>query len=68
MLRSVWQSYWLYLNWNKSEDVFEQLEESVAKLSECFDDFLEMLKETGWNTDQINLKVPNDILFQEHHL
>ncbi|KAK6120269.1 hypothetical protein DH2020_045960 [Rehmannia glutinosa] len=67
VLRSVWQSYWLHLNWNKSDDdVYKQLEQSLIELNDRFDDFWLQLEEAGWDTNQINLKVPKEISIQEH--
>ncbi|KAI3474203.1 hypothetical protein Pfo_028991 [Paulownia fortunei] len=57
VFRSVWQSYWLHLNWSKSDDVFSQLERSLIELNDRFDDFWLQLEEAGWDTTQINLKV-----------
>lgn len=67
MLRSVWQSYWLHQNWSKSDDAFHQLEQSLVELNARFDDFLLQLEASEWDTSQINLKVPKEILVQEHH-
>ncbi|KAI3474732.1 hypothetical protein Pfo_029917 [Paulownia fortunei] len=67
VFRSVWQSYWLHLNWSKSDDVFSQLERSLIELNDRFDDFWLQLEEAGWDTTQINLKVPKEISIQEHH-
>ncbi|KAH6769252.1 root UVB sensitive protein of unknown function [Perilla frutescens var. frutescens] len=65
VLRSVWQSYWLHQNWSKSNDVFSQLEQSLIELNDRFDDFLLQLQSTGWETNQIYLKVPKEISIQE---
>ncbi|XP_073044516.1 protein root UVB sensitive 5-like [Primulina eburnea] len=67
VLRSVWQSYWLHQNWSKSDDAFHQLEQSLVELNARFDDFLLQLEASEWDTSQINLKVPKEILVQEHH-
>lgn len=67
VLRSVWQSYWLHQNWSKSDDVFSQLEQSLIELNDRFDDFLLQLQRTGWDTEQIYLKVPKEISIQEPH-
>lgn len=66
VLRSVWQSYWLHENWSKSDDAFHQLEQSLVELNARFDDFLLQLEASEWDTSQINLKVPKEILVQEH--
>lgn len=67
VLRSVWQSYWLHQNWSKSDDVFSQLEQSLIELNDRFNDFLLQLQRSGWDTDQIYLKVPKEISIQEPH-
>lgn len=67
VLRSVWQSYWLHQNWSKSDDAFHRLEQSLVELNARFDDFLLKLEASEWDTSQINLKVPKEILVQEHH-
>ncbi|XP_051130396.1 protein root UVB sensitive 5 [Andrographis paniculata] len=66
VLRSVWQSCWLYNNWHKSDDMFKQLQQSLIELKERFGDFWEQVEEAGWDTNQINLKVPTEISIWEH--
>ncbi|KAK4480935.1 hypothetical protein RD792_011793 [Penstemon davidsonii] len=68
VLRSVWQSYWLHQNWNNSVDMFEQLGQSLIELNNKFDDFMLQIEEAGWNTNQISLKVPKEILIQENQV
>lgn len=65
VLRSVWQSYWLHQNSNESDDVFSQLEQSLIELKDKFDDFLLQLEKSGWETNQLYLKVPKEISIQE---
>ncbi|XP_047983768.1 protein root UVB sensitive 5 isoform X1 [Salvia hispanica] len=65
VLRSVWQSYWLHQNRSKSDDVLSQLEQSLIALNDTFDDFLLQLERTGWETNQMYLKVPKEISIQE---
>ncbi|KAL7136250.1 hypothetical protein ABFS83_10G017200 [Erythranthe nasuta] len=69
VLRSVWQSYWLHQNRTRSDDdddMSSQLEGSLIELKDRFDDFLIQVKESGWDTDKMNLKVPKEISIQEH--
>ncbi|XP_057808126.1 protein root UVB sensitive 5 isoform X2 [Salvia miltiorrhiza] len=65
VLRSVWQSYWLHQNRSESDDVLSQLEQSLIALNDRFDDFVLQLERTGWETNQIYLKVPKEITIQE---
>ena len=65
MLRSVWQAYWLYQNWGWSNNVQDQVEQSLSKLEERFDDFMEQLESSGWDPSQLNLKVPKEICIEE---
>ncbi|CAL1378793.1 unnamed protein product [Linum trigynum] len=66
VLRSVWQTYWLHVNWEQhSLDVFYQLAKSHKEMETNFDNFLEQLGQAGWDTNQINLKVPGGILIDE---
>lgn len=67
VFRSVWQSYWLHQNWSRLDDIFSQLERSLIELKNGFDDFWSQLGEAGWDTNQINLKVPKEISIQELH-
>lgn len=67
MLRSVWQTYWLYQNWAGLKIVVDQLEQSLTELENRFENFLQQLKEAGWDTNQINLKVPKEISIEEPH-
>ncbi|CAN0879750.1 Protein root UVB sensitive 5 [Linum grandiflorum] len=65
VLRSVWQAYWLNLNWQHSLDVFHQLEKSQKEMQTQFEDFIQQLAQAGWDTNQINLKVPVGLLIDE---
>lgn len=60
VLQSVWQAYWLYEHWDHSVDVIKALEESLIKLEQRFDSFMELLEEAGWNTQKLNLNVPKE--------
>ncbi|XP_021744784.1 protein root UVB sensitive 5-like [Chenopodium quinoa] len=60
VLQSVWQAYWLYEHWDDSIDVSRALEESLINLECRFDNFMELLKEAGWNTQKLNLNVPKE--------
>ncbi|KAJ8444867.1 hypothetical protein Cgig2_029798 [Carnegiea gigantea] len=66
-LRSVWQAYWLYENWDNSVDFIKALKESLSNLEARFNDFVELLEEAGWNIRQINLNVPKDPYIEELH-
>ncbi|KDP24458.1 hypothetical protein JCGZ_25022 [Jatropha curcas] len=61
VLRSVWQTYWLYENWKSSVNVFDQLAQSLLEMESRFEDFIQKLDVAGWKRHQINLKVPRDI-------
>lgn len=65
VLRSVWQTYWLYQNWGWSNNVEDQLKQSLFKLEDRFDDFLKQLESAGWDINQLNLKVPKEIWIKE---
>lgn len=65
MLRSVWQTFWLYQNWGWSDNVGDLLEQSLHKLEERFEHFLDQLETEGWDTKQLNLKVPKEVLINE---
>lgn len=68
MLRSVWQTYWLYKNQDKRKDGFDDLKESLNELNDQFENFLQQLRDVGWDIDQINLKVRKDVSIQELHV
>lgn len=68
MLRSVWQTYWLYKNQDKQKDGFDDLKESLNELNDQFENFLQQLRDVGWDIDQINLKVRKDVSIQELHV
>ncbi|KVI11419.1 Protein of unknown function DUF647 [Cynara cardunculus var. scolymus] len=65
VLRSVWQTYWLYKNRSKQDDGFDQLKESLKKIDDRFEDFLQQMRDVGWDIDEINLKIRNDISIEE---
>ncbi|XP_074354539.1 protein root UVB sensitive 5 [Apium graveolens] len=67
VLRSVWQTYWLYENLTDDDNFTSKLEESLNKLGARFENFLQQLKEAGWDTNLISLKVPKEILIEENH-
>ncbi|KAK9124483.1 hypothetical protein Sjap_014085 [Stephania japonica] len=56
VLRSLWQTYWLYENCTDSCDSFNQLEQSLLELENEFDDFLKQLEEGGWDVNQLKFK------------
>uniref|UniRef100_A0A5B6YWE5 Protein root UVB sensitive 5 n=1 Tax=Davidia involucrata TaxID=16924 RepID=A0A5B6YWE5_DAVIN len=61
VLQSVWQTYWLHQNWDNDTDVFGQLEKSLMELEDGFQNFMQQLAGAGWDTQQINLKVPKEL-------
>lgn len=66
VMKSLWQAYWLYEHQERrSGDLFSWIEESIQNLVSGFTDFLEKLDGAGWDSKQIVLKVPSDILFEE---
>lgn len=65
VLRSVWQTYWLYEKFESSDNLFDQLSQSLSKMEERFDNFIHRLEKAGWDTRQINLKVPTEISIDE---
>jgi predicted patatin/cPLA2 family phospholipase len=70
VLRSVWQTYWLHENWksfgNRSSDSdYDQLAQSLLEMEVKFEDFMQQLDAVGWDTSQINLKVPRKISIEE---
>lgn len=70
VLRSVWQTYWLHENWksfdNRSSDSdYDQLAQSLLEMEVKFEDFMQQLDAAGWDTSQINLKVPRKISIEE---
>ncbi|XP_050381459.1 protein root UVB sensitive 5 isoform X2 [Argentina anserina] len=65
VLRSVWQAYWLHENWNSSCMTLEQLSQSHLEMEDRFEDFILQLNRIGWDTLQINLKVPKEISLDE---
>lgn len=65
VLRSVWQTYWLYQNWGWSDDALDQLEKSLTELDNRFPDFLRKLEDVGWDLNNLSLKIPKEISVQE---
>ncbi|KAB2621950.1 hypothetical protein D8674_024132 [Pyrus ussuriensis x Pyrus communis] len=65
VLRSVWQAYWLHANWNSLGNAFDQLTESRLEMEDRFEDFIQQLNGSGWDTNQMNLKVPKEISLDE---
>ncbi|KAF3448182.1 hypothetical protein FNV43_RR08894 [Rhamnella rubrinervis] len=65
VLRSIWQTYWLQENRNTLGNAFDQLAHSLLELEEGFEDFMQQLNRSGWNTQQINLKVPKEVAIEE---
>ncbi|GMH22979.1 hypothetical protein Nepgr_024822 [Nepenthes gracilis] len=63
-LRSIWQAYWLYEN-RMSENMNALLEQSLLKLDDGFDNFIQQLNDAGWETHEITLKVPKEPLIEE---
>ena len=65
VLRSVWQTYWLHENWNGQDNAFDQLVHSLSELENSFNDFIQQLDHNGWDTKEINLKVPKEVTIDE---
>lgn len=65
VFRSLWQAYWVYQNWGCSNNIEDQLEQSLINLENRFEDFMQQLKSIGWDTSQLTLKVPKEISIQE---
>ncbi|XP_043688616.1 protein root UVB sensitive 5 isoform X2 [Telopea speciosissima] len=65
VLRSIWQCYWLNEHRGGSDNVFDQLKQSLVELDQRFDNFLEQLEGAGWDVNQINLKVPRKLVIEE---
>ena len=65
VLRSVWQTYWLHENWNSQDNAFDQLVHSLSELENSFNDFIQQLDQNGWDTKEINLKVPKEVTIDE---
>lgn len=61
VLRSVWQTFWLSENWDGNGSVCDKLANSLMELEDRFEDFIQKLKEAGWDAQQIKLKVPTEI-------
>uniref|UniRef100_A0A1D1Z6A8 UPF0420 protein n=1 Tax=Anthurium amnicola TaxID=1678845 RepID=A0A1D1Z6A8_9ARAE len=66
VLRSMWQAYWLHSHWGGSDNVLEKVEESLVELGGGgFDDFVDKLERSGWDTSMIDLRVPQGSLLEE---
>ncbi|XP_058214489.1 protein root UVB sensitive 5 isoform X1 [Rhododendron vialii] len=65
VLRSVWQTYWLHLNYKSDADCYDQIGQSLAELEDRFQNFMEKLKVGGWDTQKISLKVPKEHSIEE---
>ncbi|XP_041023013.1 protein root UVB sensitive 5 isoform X3 [Juglans microcarpa x Juglans regia] len=65
VLRSVWQAYWLHENWDSSDDVFHLLAQSIVQMEDRFENFIQQLNKAGWDTHQINMRVPKEIAIDE---
>ncbi|KAM3325805.1 protein root UVB sensitive 5 isoform X1 [Capsicum chacoense] len=65
VFRSVWQTYWLYQNWGWSDNIFDQLEQSLVELKDRFPDLLQQLTDAGWDTNNLSLKVPKEMSIKE---
>lgn len=64
--KSLWQAHWLYEHQERSSDnLFSWVEESVLILEHRFAGFLEQLEGAGWDRQQIILKVPSELVFEE---
>ncbi|KAE9447642.1 hypothetical protein C3L33_20473, partial [Rhododendron williamsianum] len=65
VLRSLWQAYWLHLNYKSDADCYDQIGQSLAELEDRFQNFMEQLKVSGWDTQKISLKVPKEHSIEE---
>ena len=65
VLRSLWQTYWLHENWNRQDNALDQIACSLSKMEDGFEDFIQQLKQTGWDTNEIKLKVPKEVSIDE---
>ncbi|CAH9146913.1 unnamed protein product [Cuscuta epithymum] len=65
VLRSVWQTYWLYHNRDWSGVVEDQLQKSLTELDNRFPDFMQQLENVGWDLNNLCLKIPREISIQE---
>ncbi|KAK9159060.1 hypothetical protein Scep_005634 [Stephania cephalantha] len=65
VLRSLWQTYWVYENCRDSCDSLDQLRQSLVELENKFGDFVKQLEEAGWDVNQLKLKVPSQFLIEE---
>lgn len=65
VLRSVWQTYWLHKNLIPTNDILDQMKKSLVEMEARFVDFIQQLDGAGWDTHQLNLKVPKEISIDE---
>ncbi|KAK4834582.1 hypothetical protein QYF36_025162 [Acer negundo] len=65
VLRSLWQTYWLHEKSESVNDLFDNLSQSLLEMEDRFEDFLKQLDAAGWDTHQLNLKVPKEISIDE---
>lgn len=69
VLRSVWQTYWLHENWNRQDNALDQIARSLSKMEDSYEDFIQQLNQTGWDINEIKLKVPKEVLiYQMDHV
>lgn len=61
-LRSVWQASWINQNWTIGGSSVHLLEQSVMELDSQFENFIQQLKEAGWDTNKITIRIPTDII------
>ncbi|XP_024030029.1 protein root UVB sensitive 5 isoform X2 [Morus notabilis] len=65
VLRSVWQTYWLHENWNRQDNALDQIARSLSKMEDSYEDFIQQLNQTGWDINEIKLKVPKEVLIYQ---
>ncbi|GMN26738.1 hypothetical protein TIFTF001_050433 [Ficus carica] len=53
----MWQTYWLHENWNRQDNALDQIACSLSKMEDGYEDFIQQLKQTGWDTNEIKLKL-----------
>jgi hypothetical protein len=68
VLRSLWQAHWLHKNLLMRNEVFLWLEESLDSLEHGFTDFVMQMEESGWDQNQLILKVPKEPVVVSEHL
>ena len=65
VLRSVWQTYWLHENQKSQDSALDQLVRSLSELENSFDEFIQLLNQSGWDTNDIKLRVPKEVCIDE---